>query len=135
MELQIKKGDAAYVLTTHCLLNGEVTEYNDSEGVLTVKWALKDIDCPQNQLDLGAELVRSLYGHQYHPKITPAEYIHSNGIKYIEGKIIEYVSKHGSCGKGEDIEKALAHCVTLLRLEYEYTTEQILTIINGGKGL
>lgn len=49
--------------------------------------------------------------------IEPAEFLHRNGIGYLEGAAIKYIlrRKHN---RREDLEKAI-HCVQLM-LEYEF---------------
>jgi len=72
-------------------------------------------------------------GNHYQQKIPPVEFIHANDIPFIEGNVIKYVTRHKLKNKGEDIEKALQYCGMLLKLEYGYSKEQILAILNGGE--
>lgn len=48
--------------------------------------------------------------------IQPAQYIHANGIGYLEGNVIKYVSRWQKKGGLEDLRKA-RHYIDLL-LEY-----------------
>jgi hypothetical protein len=50
--------------------------------------------------------------------IQPVEYIYRNGLGFIEGAVIKYVSRHKAKGGAEDLRKA-AHFIELL-LELEY---------------
>lgn len=66
--------------------------------------------------------VRQVNGHHYKQfKIQPSEFIHKNGIGFLEGNVIKYVcrhrAKHGAKG-WIDLEKA-RHYIDLL-LEWEY---------------
>ena len=51
-------------------------------------------------------------------KIQPVEYIHANGIGYLEGNVIKYVTRHGSKNGAADVRKALHYCQLLLKLKY-----------------
>ncbi len=64
-------------------------------------------------------------GDHYQTKIQPVEYIHANGLPFIEGNIVKYASRHKAKGGADDIKKAISYCKTLLKLEYGYTDEQI----------
>ena len=50
--------------------------------------------------------------------IQPTTYIHANGIPFIEGNVIKYVTRHREKGGKKDIEKAIHYLQTLLELEY-----------------
>lgn len=52
-------------------------------------------------------------GHYKGMKIQPVEYIHRNGIGFIEGNVIKYVSRWRSKGGIEDLRKA-RHFIDLL---------------------
>lgn len=64
-------------------------------------------------------------GDHYQTKIQPVEYIHANGLPFIEGNIVKYISRHKAKGGADDIKKAISYCKILLKLEYGYTDEQI----------
>ena len=50
--------------------------------------------------------------------IQPTTYIHANGIPFIEGNVIKYVTRHREKGGRKDIEKAIHYLQTLLEIEY-----------------
>lgn len=50
--------------------------------------------------------------------IQPTEYIHKNGIRFIEGNIIKYASRHREKNGAEDIKKIKQYCDMLLEMEY-----------------
>ena len=50
-------------------------------------------------------------------KIQPVEYIHANGIPFIEGCVIKYVSRWRSKGGLKDLEKAKHFIDLLIELE------------------
>ena len=51
-------------------------------------------------------------------KIQPIEYITSNGLGFIEGNVVKYISRHKSKNGAEDIRKVIHYCELLLELEY-----------------
>lgn len=51
-------------------------------------------------------------------KIQPVEYIHANGLDYIRGAVIKYVSRDRAKNGAEDIKKAIHFLELLLTLEY-----------------
>jgi len=50
--------------------------------------------------------------------IQPIEYIMANGLGYLQGNVIKYVSRHKHKNGAEDIAKAI-HYLELI-LDYEY---------------
>lgn len=54
--------------------------------------------------------------------IQPVEFIHANGIPYMEGSIIKYVVRHRSKNGRQDLEKA-RHFLDML-IEKEYGSEE-----------
>lgn len=54
--------------------------------------------------------------------IQPSEYIYANGLNWLEGNAIKYITRHAVKGGKEDIEKAI-HYLELL-LEWEYGNEE-----------
>ena len=51
-------------------------------------------------------------------KIQPIEYIHANGIGYLEGNVIKYVTRHQDKNGVEDIKKAMHYLELILEMEY-----------------
>jgi hypothetical protein len=54
-------------------------------------------------------------------KIQPAEFIHANGIGFLEGNAIKYVCRHRAKGGRQDIEKAIHYLQLLLEWGYKST--------------
>lgn len=50
--------------------------------------------------------------------IQPVEYITRNGLGFVEGSVIKYVTRHKAKGGAEDIKKAIHFLNLLLELEY-----------------
>ncbi len=56
--------------------------------------------------------------HYKRYSIQPIEYIVANDLKFIEGNIIKYITRHKEKGGKEDIEKIIHYCQLLIELEY-----------------
>lgn len=50
--------------------------------------------------------------------IQPAEFIVKNGIGYLSGNVIKYISRHRGKGGAEDVKKAIHYCELILEMEY-----------------
>lgn len=74
----------------------------------------KRIDMP-GALASGTQVGGSHYSSM---AIQPAEFIHKNGIGFLAGNVIKYVSRYKAKGGKQDLEKA-GHYVRLL-IEKEY---------------
>ena len=62
-------------------------------------------------------------GHYKDLPIQPVEFIHANGIGFLEGNIIKYIVRHKSKNGKDDILKAIHYCEMLLEMTYGKTTE------------
>lgn len=49
--------------------------------------------------------------------IQPVEYIHKNGIPYLEGNVIKYITRWRSKGGVADLEKAKHYIDLLIQLD------------------
>ena len=58
-------------------------------------------------------------GHYKSFPIQPIEFVHKNGIPFIEGNIIKYICRHKDKNGAEDIKKVIHYCEILLELEYD----------------
>ena len=56
--------------------------------------------------------------HYKNMKIQPVEFIHANGIPYLEGNVIKYVTRHRQKNGLEDLKKAIHYLKLLIQLEY-----------------
>jgi hypothetical protein len=56
-------------------------------------------------------------GHYKDCAIQPAEYIHKNGIGYMEGNVIKYVSRWRKKNGLEDLKKAQHYLALLIEME------------------
>lgn len=51
--------------------------------------------------------------HYKSMKIQPVEYISANGLGFLEGNVIKYITRYKVKGGAKDLEKAI-HCLELL---------------------
>ena len=56
-------------------------------------------------------------GHYKNMKIQPVEYIHANGLGFIEGAVVKYISRWKSKNGIEDLRKARHFIDLLIELE------------------
>lgn len=64
-------------------------------------------------------LERQVGGTHYKDfKIQPVEFIHTNGIGFLQGNVIKYICRHAAKGGEADLRKAIHYCELLLHLEY-----------------
>lgn len=117
----LKVGDMVQAFTNKGAFYGRVNHV-DSRDVLIVMDYQCSVPAPSIVKQLGNMQVG---GDHYQTKIQPVEYIHANGLPFIEGNVIKYISRHKAKGGAGDIEKAISYCKMLLKLEYGYTDEQI----------
>jgi hypothetical protein len=61
--------------------------------------------------------------HYLEMAIQPVEFIHKNGIGFIEGCVINYVSRWRKKGGVEDLRKAKHFIELLIEMETSKTTE------------
>ena len=92
----------------------------------THKWALAPQQaCPmcsqiENDRSQNGNALDAQEGgdHYRTMKIQPVEFIHANGIDFMAGCAIKYLSRHRQKGQAEDIRKAIHFCQLILQLEY-----------------
>lgn len=70
--------------------------------------------CQPLELQVGGD-------HYKKCKIQPAEYSHANGLGFIEGSVVKYITRHRDKNGKEDLEK-IKHLVDIL-IEMEYGNE------------
>lgn len=63
------------------------------------------------QSQVGGDHYRSM-------KIQPVEFIHANGIGYLEGNIIKYACRHAAKNGAQDVRKIIHYCELILELQY-----------------
>jgi len=74
-------------------------------------------DKPQSALD------KQVSGNHYKDcGIQPIEYIHANGLSYLEGNVIKYTTRHSKKNGKQDILKAIHYLELILEMEYKDET-------------
>lgn len=58
--------------------------------------------------------------HYKADKIQHVEFVHANGIPYIEANAIKYICRHRRKNGRQDLEKAIHYLQILIALEYEH---------------
>ena len=76
---------------------------------------------PGHQKPTSALDVQEGGDHYRTMKIQPVEYIHANGLPFIEGCVVKYVSRWRSKGGVKDLEKARHFIDLLIELENRNT--------------
>lgn len=68
----------------------------------------------------GADPLASQVGGDHYSKlaIQPIEYIHRNGLDFLQGNIVKYATRHKSKGGAEDVRKIIHYARLILELEY-----------------
>lgn len=110
-------GDDVTVYNESGVFHGNVNHVDGRDVLIVVDWNKSEFVPSVAGMQVG--------GDHYQTKIQPVEYIHANGLPFIEGNIVKYISRHKSKGGADDIEKAISYCKILLKLDYGYTDEQI----------
>lgn len=59
-------------------------------------------------------------GAHYQLPIQPVDYIYENGLGYLEGNVVKYVTRHKTKNGEEDILKAIDYLNMILEKEYDY---------------
>lgn len=71
--------------------------------------------------DMSALDIQEGGDHYRRMKIQPVEFIHANGIPFVEGCVIKYVCRHVRKNGLEDLKKAKHFIDLLIDLEYNQT--------------
>jgi hypothetical protein len=57
--------------------------------------------------------------HYKKQAIQPVQYIHANGIGFLPGNVIKYISRYKDKGGAQDVRKAIHYCQMILELEFK----------------
>lgn len=63
--------------------------------------------------------------HYINCKIQPVEYITVNKLNFLEGCIVKRITRHRNKAKDEDIRKIIHEAKLILRLEYNYSEQEL----------
>lgn len=61
--------------------------------------------------------------------IQPVQYIHANGLSFLEGNVVKYITRHKTKNGRADVEKALHYCQLILELVYGGVPEPVVTTV------
>jgi len=61
--------------------------------------------------------------HYKNLAIQPVQYIQANGLDYLQGNVVKYITRHKTKNGAEDIKKAIHYCQLILELEYAETQD------------
>jgi hypothetical protein len=61
-------------------------------------------------------------GSHYKMAIQPVEFIHKNGLGFLEGNVVKRVCRHRNKNGKEDLLKAIHELQLLIELEYPAST-------------
>ena len=69
---------------------------------------------------VGGSLGKQVGGSHYKDcSIQPVEYIYSNGLDFLEGNVVKYITRHRTKGDGEaHISKVIHYAQMILQMEY-----------------
>ncbi len=56
--------------------------------------------------------------HYTNMAIQPVQFIHANGLNFLAGNVVKYISRHQAKGGAIDVRKAIHYCQLILELEY-----------------
>ena len=57
-------------------------------------------------------------GHYKDMAIQPVDFIYKNGMDFLTGNAVKYLSRHKAKGQQQDIRKAMHYCRLILELHY-----------------
>jgi len=61
--------------------------------------------------------------------IQPVQYIHANGLSFLEGNVVKYITRHQTKGGKADVQKALHYCQLILQLVYGEVSEPVVITV------
>ena len=76
-----------------------------------------EMECTDKNNPLASQIGGS---HYKEFKIQPVEFIHANGLDFLQGNIIKYACRHKSKNGAEDVKKIIHYAQLILKLEYEH---------------
>jgi len=98
--------------------NALQTEYFNEDELELLSAGQTAVPSPQDKPS--SALHKQVSGDHYKDcKIQPIEYIHANGLSYLEGNVIKYTTRHSKKNGRKDIEKAIHYLELILEMEYK----------------
>jgi len=100
------------------IYNAEYFELCKVTPTVEMEFKESGVDKPQSALD------KQVSGNHYKDcGIQPIEYIHANGLSYLEGNVIKYTTRHSKKNGKQDILKAIHYLELILEMEYKDETK------------
>lgn len=124
----LQVGDKLLCHSNKCAFSGEVNHIDGRDVVIVIGDVVDPLPIILPSVKNNQETSignMQVGGDHYQQAIQPVEYIHANGLPFIEGNVVKYISSHKRKGGAQDVEKAMSYCAMLLKMEYGYTDEQI----------
>jgi len=56
-------------------------------------------------------------------KIQPIEFIDANGLDFLQGNVVKYITRHKDKNGSADVRKALHYCQLILELQYKESND------------
>ena len=113
----LKVGDTPHFCTVSCGTMLELLSIRIPGGPNRDDITPYDIDPPKKST---SALDKQVSGNHYKDcGIQPIEYIHANGLSYLEGNVIKYTTRHSKKNGKADIEKAIHYLELILEMEYK----------------
>lgn len=96
---------------------GSIEREIDEHWPQQLRLPIEMLDDPAPTTDTSALDAQVGGGHYKDMPIQPVEFIHVNGIGYMEGNVIKYVTRWRAKGGIKDLEKAKHYIDLLIELE------------------
>lgn len=71
--------------------------------------------------------------HYKDMKIQPVDYIVGNGLSFLEGNVVKYITRHKAKHGAEDIKKVIHYCEMILDIEYKESKHDRTGEISGNR--
>ena len=72
--------------------------------------------------------------HYKDMKIQPVDYIVGNGLSFLEGNVVKYITRHKAKHGAEDIKKVIHYCEMILETEYKENNYDRPSETSGNRG-
>lgn len=113
--------DTLSALSYYVQAKGDKTRFGFYEHELEL---LIPVEPSKTKSEGTSALDKQVSGNHYKDcGIQPIEYIHANGLSYLEGNVIKYTTRHSKKNGKADIEKAIHYLELILEMEYKGETD------------
>lgn len=63
--------------------------------------------------------------------IQPIDFITANGLDFMQGNVVKYITRHKRKDKDKDIKKAIQYCTFILKYDYGFSDEKVKDFVLG----